>query len=120
MRLFLYGTLLDAGTLAARGGQPDLPSRLVPATLSGWRRVAMPGGRYPTLRRSRTDCVHGALIDLAAPVLARLAAYEDPLYRLVRVVVATGAGRTRASTWIALGGTRRPWSPQAQTGRRRS
>jgi hypothetical protein len=36
MRLFLYGTLLDAGTLAFRGGQPALASRSMPATLPGW------------------------------------------------------------------------------------
>jgi hypothetical protein len=39
MRLFLYGTLLDPGTLAMRGGQADLASRTGYATLPGWQRV---------------------------------------------------------------------------------
>jgi hypothetical protein len=30
MRLFLYGTLLDAETLASRGGDASLPSRSCP------------------------------------------------------------------------------------------
>ena len=110
MRLFLYGTLLDARTLALRGGQPLPTSRAIPATLPGWRRVAMPGGRYPTLRRGRADCVRGVAVDVAAAILARLAAYEGPRYRLVGVVVATKTGPIRACAWIAPGGTSRPWS----------
>jgi hypothetical protein len=39
MRLFLYGTLLDAGTLASHSGQPGPPLRSVQATLHGWRRA---------------------------------------------------------------------------------
>jgi gamma-glutamylcyclotransferase (GGCT)/AIG2-like uncharacterized protein YtfP len=109
MRLFLYGTLLDAGTLAFRGGQPALASRSMPATLPGWRRVTMPGGRYPTLRRGRANCVRGVVIDVAAPNLTRLAAYEGPAYRLRRVVVQTANGKTAAHIWIAPAGTRRPW-----------
>ena len=109
MRLFLYGTLLDARTLALRGGQPLPTSRAIPATLPGWRRVAMPGGRYPTLRRGRADCVRGVLVDVPARAMGRLAAYEGPAYRLTRVVVATPNGKTSAHTWIASAGTRRPW-----------
>jgi gamma-glutamylcyclotransferase (GGCT)/AIG2-like uncharacterized protein YtfP len=109
MRLFLYGTLLDPGTLAARGGHPEPPARLIQATLHGWRRVAMRGGRYPTLRRQRGGLVHGAVIPAPAAVLARLMAYEGAAYRLVRVVVDTPNGKTAARTWIAPGGTRLPW-----------
>jgi gamma-glutamylcyclotransferase (GGCT)/AIG2-like uncharacterized protein YtfP len=108
-RLFLYGTLLDADTLAVRGGDAGLPSRLAPATLQGWRRVALRGGRYPTLRRDRACVVHGAVVAVPARVLARLAAYEGPAYRVARVVVRTANGKTAARTWIAPGGTRLPW-----------
>ena len=52
----------------------------------------MPGGRYPTLRRGRADCVRGVAVDVAAAILARLAAYEGPRYRLVGMVVATKTG----------------------------
>jgi hypothetical protein len=109
MRMFLYGTLLDAGTLAARGGQPGLSLRLVPATLAGWQRVAARGGRYPTLRRRYTGLARGALLDVPALALARLAAYEGSRYRLTRVVVQTANGNTVAHAWIAPAGTRRPW-----------
>jgi hypothetical protein len=109
MRLFLYGTLLDPAELASLGGQPDLSSRLVQATLPGWRRVAVRGGRYPTLRRSRTGRVDGALVDVPARALGRLAAYEGPAYRLMGVVVATARGNASAYTWIAPAGTSRPW-----------
>ena len=110
MRLFLYGTLLDAETLAAHGGDAGLPSRLAPATLHGWRRVVVRGGRYPALARARSGGVHGRLLVAPARSLARLAAYEGTAYRLMRVVVATPNGKTAAHTWIAPGGTRLPWN----------
>jgi gamma-glutamylcyclotransferase (GGCT)/AIG2-like uncharacterized protein YtfP len=110
MRLFLYGTLLDADTLASRGGHADLAAHLVPATLSGWRRVGLRGGRYPTLQRDRVGTVRGAVLIAPARVRLRLAAWEGSNYRLTRVVVDTPNGKTAAHTWIAPGGTRRPWN----------
>ena len=109
MRLFLYGTLLDPATLAVRGGMAALPRRLRPATLAGWRRVALRGTRYPTLRRERGARVHGAVLDVPAAALKRLAAYEGTRYRLTRVVVVTPNGKTAAQTWIASAATRLPW-----------
>ncbi len=109
MRLFLYGTLLDPVTLALRGGQASLSLRPAQATLPGWRRVAMCGGRYPTLRRDRRGVVHGVLVDVQARAMGRLAAYEGPAYRLRRVVVDTPNGKTSACTWIAPAVTQRPW-----------
>jgi gamma-glutamylcyclotransferase (GGCT)/AIG2-like uncharacterized protein YtfP len=109
MRLFLYGTLLQAATLAARSGFPTLPRRCEPATLRGWRRVALPAVPYPTLRRDRRGVVSGMVVDVSASAAARLAAYEGNVYRLVPVVVTTANGKTAARVWIAPGGTRRPW-----------
>jgi gamma-glutamylcyclotransferase (GGCT)/AIG2-like uncharacterized protein YtfP len=109
MTLFLYGTLLDRAALAARSGDAKLAERCVPATLTGWQRVAMRGGPYPTLRRLRGGVVRGALVTVSAHTLARLAAYEGPVYRLTRVVVQTPKGKTAAQTWIAPAATRRPW-----------
>jgi len=108
-RLFLYGTLLDRGALSARAGDPRLAARSAPAMLTGWRRVALRGGRYPTLRRSRLARVPGAIVIASAHALMRLVAYEGPAYRLTRVVVQTANGKTAAHTWIAPGGTCRPW-----------
>jgi len=109
MHLFLYGTLLHPPTLACRGGDPRLGRRLRPAVLVGWRRVRLGATRWPTLRRARTARTQGALVAVGADSLARLAAYEGALYRLTRVVVATPSGKTVAATWIAPGGTHRPW-----------
>jgi gamma-glutamylcyclotransferase (GGCT)/AIG2-like uncharacterized protein YtfP len=110
MRLFLYGTLLNARTLASRGGQAGVAPRFVPASLAGWQRVALRNSRYPTLRRRRACIVRGALVVAPARALARLAAYEGSDYRLTRVVVRTTNGKTAAHTWIAPGGTRLPWN----------
>jgi gamma-glutamylcyclotransferase (GGCT)/AIG2-like uncharacterized protein YtfP len=112
MRLFLYGTLLDAETLASRGGDAGLPSRLVPATLTGWQRVGWRGGRYPTLRRRRGSVVYGGLLIIPSRALGRLTAYEEPDYQFTRVVVQTPNGKTAAYTWIAPGGTRLPWNAE--------
>ena len=109
MRLFLYGTLLSPATLAARSGDPALPRRCAPASLRGWRRVALPAVPWPTLRRDRRSVVTGSLVDVSAAAAARLAAYEGSTYRLVPVVVTTAKGKTAARTFIAPGGTRRPW-----------
>jgi gamma-glutamylcyclotransferase (GGCT)/AIG2-like uncharacterized protein YtfP len=107
--LFLYGTLLDPDTLARRGGTSAVRTRLVAATLHGWKRVKMHDGRYPTLRRDRTGSVCGAVVTVRAQMLVRLAAYEGPAYRLTRVVVDTPNGKTAAYAWIAPGGTRAAW-----------
>ncbi|MGE0226208.1 MAG: gamma-glutamylcyclotransferase family protein [Acetobacteraceae bacterium] len=109
MRLFLYGTLLDPETLARRGGDPSLSRRLRPASLPGWRRVALGATRWPTLRRARSFHTPGAIVWVGAAALGRLAAYEGPAYRLRRVVVTTASGNTAAATWVAPGGTHRPW-----------
>ncbi len=105
MRLFLYGTLLDPPLLAALAGRV-VP--LTPATLHGWRRVALRGSRYPTLRRGR-ETVEGALATVDRRTLARLASYEGPSYRLISVIVRTARGNMAAQAWIAPGGTRRRW-----------
>jgi gamma-glutamylcyclotransferase (GGCT)/AIG2-like uncharacterized protein YtfP len=81
---------------------------LVRAHLPGWRRVAMKGGRYPTLVRAR-GAVAGAVADVDAAALRRLAAYEGPMYDLRRLAVATARGKTVAGVWIARAATKRTW-----------
>ncbi len=105
MRLFLYGTLLDPDRLVRLAGR-RVPR--TPAVLQGWRRVALPGGRFPTLRRGRGS-VAGAVVAVDAAALAGLVAYEGPCYRLMRVVVRTARGNIVAHAWIAPGGTLRDW-----------
>ncbi|HKM64130.1 MAG TPA: gamma-glutamylcyclotransferase family protein [Acidisphaera sp.] len=112
MRVFLYGTLLDPATLAARSGDPRLPARCRPAALQGWRRVALAGSPYPTLRPARGTRTPGVVVDVGPAALRRLVAYEGPAYRLTRLVVATAQGETAVHAWIAPGGTQRPWNPE--------
>lgn len=109
MRLFLYGTLLCPPTLAMRSGDPALPLRCIVATLHGWRRVALNAVPWPTLRHDPKSAVSGVIANVPARALARLTAWEGSTYRLTRVVVATARGKTAAHTWIAPGGSRRPW-----------
>jgi gamma-glutamylcyclotransferase (GGCT)/AIG2-like uncharacterized protein YtfP len=80
VRLFVYGTLLDANQLRAVTGR-TFPSR--PARLEGWRRVR-PRGGWPDVVRDPGAHVDGALLDgIDAQALAALDAYEDEgrLYR---------------------------------------
>jgi hypothetical protein len=93
--------------LARRGGMPGL--RLQAAELAGWRRVRLRGSRYPTLRRARGGRVAGALVDVPARAMARLAAYEGPRYRLTRQVVHDGRRAVPASVWVADAATSRGW-----------
>jgi gamma-glutamylcyclotransferase (GGCT)/AIG2-like uncharacterized protein YtfP len=110
-RVFLYGMLLDPITLTRYGG-PTLPARLIPARLTGWRRVTLRGTPWPTLRRDRTAHVAGAILHLSAATLGRLRKFEEPPYLLRRVVVTTPRGKTAAFAWIAPGATSHPWFPR--------
>jgi gamma-glutamylcyclotransferase (GGCT)/AIG2-like uncharacterized protein YtfP len=106
MRLFVYGTLLDRARRARLVGR-DITG--VPARLAGWRRVRLPGTPYPTLRRAFRAGVAGVVIDVDAPALRRLAAYEGGRYRLARIAVSTARGNTAAFAWIADAAGRRDW-----------
>ncbi len=105
LRLFLYGTLLDPGRMARFAGRPVA---LAPAMLRGWKRVAMPGGRYPTLVRARAGTA-GAVATVDAAALRRLSAYEGPLYAFRRLAVRSRGRNTVAGVWIAGVATRRAW-----------
>jgi gamma-glutamylcyclotransferase (GGCT)/AIG2-like uncharacterized protein YtfP len=105
MRLFLYGTLLAPGALSRHAGRA-LPA--IPAELPGWRRVALRGSRYPTLRRGRGR-VAGLLVEVGPAALRRLAVYEGARYRLIPVVARTASGPRRAHAWIGDAPTRREW-----------
>jgi gamma-glutamylcyclotransferase (GGCT)/AIG2-like uncharacterized protein YtfP len=109
MHLFLYGTLLDLDTLAARSGDPSLPARMRPALLRGWRRVQVKNSRFPTLTRDRQGEVRGAVVSVSAAALRRLQAYEGEGYELVRVLAQTRTGPLTAFAWIAGSATRHPW-----------
>jgi len=97
--VFLYGTLLDPAILAARAGRRRL--RGVPATLPGWKRVALRRQPYPTLIRARRQSVRGLVVTLFGAPLRRLRAYEGAAYRLRPVRPLGPRGRVAALAWIA-------------------
>lgn len=112
MRVFLYGTLLDPATLAARAGRRGL--RGTGAVLRGWCRVAMRGQPYPTLIRARRHAVRGVVVTLAGAPLRRLRAYEGAAYRLRPVRLVGPRGCLAAHAWItapALAETGTAWRP---------
>ncbi len=82
-------------------GQRGLGRRLRAAVLSGHARVVLRGTPYPTLLRRESAVTEGALLRVGPAALARLAAYEGPLYRLVPVRVETPRGPRRARAWVA-------------------
>ncbi|MBR0672863.1 gamma-glutamylcyclotransferase family protein [Neoroseomonas soli] len=112
MILFLYGTLLDPEVLARMSGEPDLPRRLRPARLQGWRRVFLRGTPYPTLVEDAASVVEGAAVRAGPAALARLSEYEGSAYAMVPLTVMTDGGPLRARAWIAPASRAdadRPW-----------
>jgi len=101
LQVFLYGTLLDPGVLAARSGRRFPPRALRPALLPGWRRVMLRRQPYPTLRRDRHGQVRGVVLTICGAPLRRLMAYEGAAYRLQRVRLRTIRGCGAVSAWIA-------------------
>jgi gamma-glutamylcyclotransferase (GGCT)/AIG2-like uncharacterized protein YtfP len=86
MRLFIYGTLMEASdTPAARWLRPRLRS-IVPASVPG-RLIAVPNaqGWFPALLSSGPGRVHGlcCTAELAPSDLARLDRYEGREYRRI-------------------------------------
>ncbi|WP_431282470.1 gamma-glutamylcyclotransferase family protein [Humitalea sp. 24SJ18S-53] len=113
--LFVYGTLLDAAVLAAKSGDPRLPSRARPAWVDGMRRVAFRGTPYPTLLPG-VGRVAGRLVRPTPAALRRLAVYEGPAYRLHPLRVTTPRGPVRARAWMVARRHADPaktWKPAA-------
>lgn len=105
MRLFFYGTLLDADVQALVLGRAFGSQELRPALLRHFRRVYIAGRAYPMLLPHRGGVVEGAVVDrLGQDDLARLQLYEGDGYRLERhsVVRAAGDGDTTEplSAWL--------------------
>lgn len=104
IRLFLYGTLLDAARFAAVAGTAAPLAAGRPALLPGMRRVRLRGTPYPTLVPDRRGRVVGRVVEVGPPVLRRLSAYEGRPYRL-RPVWPRHCGRVAmACAWIAPAG----------------
>ena len=81
---FLYGTLMDCGTLSEVLGRRVPPRALVAARLPGYRRAAVRGAAYPVVLFQRGASVSGVILARVTPIeRARLCAYEGDGYELV-------------------------------------
>jgi gamma-glutamylcyclotransferase (GGCT)/AIG2-like uncharacterized protein YtfP len=97
--LFGYGTFRKTAWREAILGASY---RAQPATLSGYRRVAIESG-YLSLRETVTELqpVHGVLIELDAVGWRIADRWEDvPKYQRIDVVVNTMHGRTDAQAYV--------------------
>jgi hypothetical protein len=85
VRLFFYGTLLDADVQALVLGRSLAGDELVAAELRHFRRVYIAGRLYPMVLPHRGGAVEGAFTEsLSKDELARIAIYEGSEYRLER------------------------------------
>jgi len=110
MRLFFFGTLIDADVRQAVVGRP-LPVET--ATAAGFVRVFIAGRTYPMLLPKATGRVGGVLTPpLEDAALRRLNAYEGPEYRLRPITVETATGTVTAHAYFCRHGVaagRREW-----------
>lgn len=105
MRLFFYGTLLDADVQALVLGRALPGDALMPAELRHFRRVYIAGRLYPMVLPHRGGAVPGAYTaTLSKDELARIATYEGSDYRLERRTVHPradgGASPAPVTVWL--------------------
>lgn len=102
MRLFFFGTLLDADVLAlVLGREPPAADRQA-ATLRGYRRLTVADETYPVLHPQPGASVTGTVIDqLDEEQVRRACFFEDDEFELrpQRVELATG-GDAEALTFM--------------------
>ena len=105
LRLFVYGTLLDADLRRLVWGAADSLAP-EPAYAAGWRAVHVPRQTYPMLRRAPMGGVHGLLLSApSATAWCRLIAYEGKGYQLGRIMVINEAGQwEQAAVFLATHG----------------
>jgi hypothetical protein len=83
MRLFFYGTLLDADVRTLVLGPQAEQIAITPARLAGWRRLRARGKLYPIILEAPGKHVAGIVTSpLDAGAVARLRRYEGPGYDL--------------------------------------
>jgi len=115
-RFFFYGTLLDADLQAAVIGRAVSSDALVPASISGFRRVRAAGQTYPMLVPGlATDRVDGAVASgFARQEIERLIAYEGEGYVLTTLpALLADGGTTTAQVFLPVAGglkaSNEPW-----------
>jgi gamma-glutamylcyclotransferase (GGCT)/AIG2-like uncharacterized protein YtfP len=103
VRIFFYGTLMDAEIRAAVLGDLDRDRPVEAATLAGYRRVILRGRRYPAIVAERSSSVEGCLSrDLDQRAVDKLDAFETEEYDRLRCTVSLADGKTvEAWTYVA-------------------
>lgn len=106
MRLFFYGTLMDADIRAAVMG--TFSGEIEPATARGWRRVGVAGRPYPTLVAHSGGRVDGLCVsEVGGRAMRNLLAYEGPEYRLEPILIRLQCGTdVEAATFLCRPGAR--------------
>jgi len=105
VRVFFYGTLMDADVRARVVGA----SLIEPARLAGWRRVGLIGRPYPVIVHAPGAETAGLLaraIDRAG--WRRLLAYEGDEYRVIAVRVTAADGCAISALTFAASAAARP------------
>lgn len=115
--LFFFGTLTDTDVLRVVLGRRVDPTECVPASLTGFRRVAVAGAAYPALTPRSRATVPGLLFrPHGSRERTRIAYFEDG-YHLRRCRVTLADGRTVACAYWRVGLDIRlswhDWSPAA-------
>lgn len=99
--LFVYGSLMFPEVFSIVLGRTVQNEDLSDATLTGYRRIAVPGRTYPTGIVSSGSLIRGKLIrDLSDADLERLDAYEESFYVRKTVDVQTSKGMEEAFAYI--------------------
>jgi hypothetical protein len=120
---FFYGTLMDRDVLARVLARPVRDDELVPAILSGFRRVGSPGVVYPRLVPDQAARVCGLALAAPAPHdLVRLHWFEDGEYAATSAQIRLVDGRIVAAGYFSafdgvLPADARDWCPMTWTTR---
>lgn len=95
MRLFFFGTLMDAEVRELVIGRALPADAIEPAIVQGFRRVFVAGRHYPMLLAHASGWVEGTLVSgLDAASVHRLQVYEGWEYALSPIKVLTASGQS--------------------------
>lgn len=111
--IFVYGTLLDPGVMAAVTGRRH---KAWPALLPGYRRYRLRHRGYPGIVSETGASVSGCVYYVDRPALRALDRYEDACYERRRVSVQVGEAGESAFAYVIPKPHRhlidpRPWEP---------
>ncbi len=99
-RLFVYGTLGFPEILSAAIGRKIESKDYLPATLHGFKRLAVKDARFPVIRKCEAAWVEGfTLSPITTEEFLKLDDWEGGLYERIKVNVGTEAGE-KLVAWV--------------------